>query len=900
MAIPASMTDLLGRQQSTYSDILEYAAEMRPKFDAVDRSSPNALADLQKLNSEYLIEITKFNATKNTYYSEFLAIHNTLSEPDKSEVNELWVQSLSDNNIALDQINDWRRPTISDIAALKDKADKNPNPPDTKTEESTKNNKPSDDDKAKPATAQTNATRDEGNVTITDQRPIKPDLMGQGDIIPGKRTYNPLSQLSSYNYNLSLYMLTPDAFNAFELRGRKELNLKSSLTGESGVYLVAQSAGKPQNTSSTSEFENDIYIDNLQFESGLGMVNMRAATHSIKTINFDIIEPYGTSFPRRLALAQLNLKKHYKGNLNYGNIATAPMRQCFMLVISFYGYDARGKLVTANDYSKIDTGKEAEGFSIFDKYIGIMVGDMNYKLDGKTTTYHINASEYSASIGYGLRWGRVGSNYTIPASTVGGTLNDLMKKLSEEEVERNKLAKAGQMEKTTYEIIFDSKKIEEAAVIDKDQFRSKNTSGDSGVKKTQDSTESSSEKSLPDSNLRKISFARDTSIIQAIQNTIARSEYVSKALKSLNTDDIKAEDSKNSEIKKTQADTLTWFSIIPKITINGRDEVRNDWTYNIKYHVREYDIPYIVSPFNELVKNAIGIFKDYEYWYTGKNSEIISFEHDIKFGFTNAILYTKDQVADSNKQDIPRHFIRSNGDTSIAVDKTSQAIDIIQASLYAPGNFTTVKITIMGDPDFIPTSAEYTLAPQYAKDPYMINPTTSQVFCRLKFNTVDDYSLSNGLMKPNPIEFFTEKVTPGDKRGDDILWLRIDSANNTFSGGRFTQTLNATQVKLDFKNKNNSKISNNAAEDNRQNDSDNTTVTPPTQNTVVNPIPKPITKKDDDALPNINYSNEGRNSVRINTAAPATVEQRLENNQKLVNADNRVPVDPKTLLPLKR
>ena len=40
-----------------------------------------------------------------------------------------------------------------------------------------------------------------------------PSGMG-GDDRPGKRIYNPLSKLASYTYQLSLYMITPDAYAA--------------------------------------------------------------------------------------------------------------------------------------------------------------------------------------------------------------------------------------------------------------------------------------------------------------------------------------------------------------------------------------------------------------------------------------------------------------------------------------------------------------------------------------------------------------------------------------------------------------------------------------------------------------------------------------------------------------
>ena len=41
---------------------------------------------------------------------------------------------------------------------------------------------------------------------------------------PGKRLQNPLGNFSSYTYQISLYMITPDAYDAFIQTGRKNIN----------------------------------------------------------------------------------------------------------------------------------------------------------------------------------------------------------------------------------------------------------------------------------------------------------------------------------------------------------------------------------------------------------------------------------------------------------------------------------------------------------------------------------------------------------------------------------------------------------------------------------------------------------------------------------------------------
>ena len=63
---------------------------------------------------------------------------------------------------------------------------------------------------------------------------------------PGRRLKNPLGALSSYTYQLSLYMITPDAYDAFNATGRRSINALQEATGEEntgGAYLIAQSGG---------------------------------------------------------------------------------------------------------------------------------------------------------------------------------------------------------------------------------------------------------------------------------------------------------------------------------------------------------------------------------------------------------------------------------------------------------------------------------------------------------------------------------------------------------------------------------------------------------------------------------------------------------------------------------
>jgi hypothetical protein len=82
----------------------------------------------------------------------------------------------------------------------------------------------------------------------------------------GSRRFNPLSTYSSYTYQLSLYMITPDALDEFNRSGRKDIFMfngaRESVGNESGAYLIAQSGGINNPVTRAPGFEYDYYIDN--------------------------------------------------------------------------------------------------------------------------------------------------------------------------------------------------------------------------------------------------------------------------------------------------------------------------------------------------------------------------------------------------------------------------------------------------------------------------------------------------------------------------------------------------------------------------------------------------------------------------------------------------------------
>ena len=224
------------------------------------------------------------------------------------------------------------------------------------------------------------------------------------ELSPGKRLKNPLGALSSYNYQLSLYMITPDALEVFKENGFKDINklgvLYSNKIGPNvandavtaGAYVIAQSGGVNAKETRAPSFAFDYGIDNLTYEIvGQKESGTAAANYSFK---FTIIEPYGFSFISNLKRASDAIQDYNKRlvkkradkakkkaaaqnqrtakkqgpnagarqnqntqtpadtNSGKGSSTETPQnasKQLFVLGIRFHGYNASGKAVRGTD-----------------------------------------------------------------------------------------------------------------------------------------------------------------------------------------------------------------------------------------------------------------------------------------------------------------------------------------------------------------------------------------------------------------------------------------------------------------------------------------------------------------------------------------------------------------------
>lgn len=604
---------------------------------------------------------------------------------------------------------------------------------------------------------------------------------------PDKRQYNPLSEYPSYTYQLSLYMITPDAYDTFVQNNRTGIDSLYDESGK-GAYLIAQSGGINNDvTPRAPGFLYDYYIDDLKIETAIAPKEsgMSAATVDL---SFTITEPYGFSFITNLKKASDSVTQYSQAK-NIKDLRN-PSRQFFILGVRFLGYDARGNPI-----------KETNG--MFERYWDIIITKINFKIDGKATVYSIKAASLAIQAALGTQRGMINEGASVKGNTVMDVLSGnsdtafgLMTKLNNDE-RRNKDA----AEYNNYAVEFIpalDTSISNASIVDKADIEKAKTPF-SPVKTTSNVNVAAENSATPNLNARQITFKNDTPVVQAIQQIISQSSYLVDSLKQVYTTDTspsKKTDS-NEEIVNDTVKKLKWYNISLKTTNPRFDNKRKQFCFDITYVISPYEIPVIVSTYANKTTKYYGPIKKYQYWYTGKNTEIIRYEQTLDNSYFNVALGADGSPNETGgNADIPIAFKRQNASRLNKMNVGAEAQNQIVTQLMDPGSYAMAKIEILGDPDWLIQPAavnvqDSTATSYYGVDGFSVNPNKGQVFIEINFLEAVDYDNNKGVMKINDKITFWE-YPPEIKKQVEGVSYQIIHVTNYFKGGKFTQLLTGT------------------------------------------------------------------------------------------------------------
>lgn len=621
----------------------------------------------------------------------------------------------------------------------------------------------------------------------------------QQEDTPGRRLYNPLSKYPTYTYNLSLYMCTPTAYTRFIYSGRQKLDLGPN----GGAVVVCQTGGIDASVETRAAgFSLDYYIDNLKITTATSGKDTGTATNTTE-IEFTISEPYGFSFISNLKRSsdELIAKSKEEG---LENINTA-LRQFFILGIRFTGFN--------NDGTPASTKEDP----LFERFYDINITAMTFKLDNKVTTYNIKAVSMAPGTAFGLKRGVWDTGGLVQGLTVYDAIENMIGQLNQKAKDD---VKGKDIKPNSYKFKFMGKNVGDDPASQKRApiFRSTMKSSTElnkaklvgPVPKTTGGNKPT-ESGQPNEKLGELKIPSGTPILQCFDLIISRSSYTEDAFKIIQTSQLEANKKQaNGEIVKatdSQA-TVSWYNVSAEVTNPKYSKELADFTFDITYIFTVYETPIVINPYSNLGVKYYGPHKRYDYWFTGKNTEILNYSQTLDNTFFNVAV----NPTDINSQSAPAQSTPQKSGSPVGADNTgtqNQQQNMKKAyvsSLFDPGAYASATIRILGDPDYLmpesTTSINSLYSQFYGPDGFTIMPNSGQVFIEIDFKEPQDYgfkstdgltfkSTGDGLMGLNESIQFWQLPPELDKVIEGVSY-QVLNVRSSFSNGRFEQDLQLT------------------------------------------------------------------------------------------------------------
>jgi hypothetical protein len=593
---------------------------------------------------------------------------------------------------------------------------------------------------------------------------------------------NSLSEFSVFNYKLTL-----GAYSAASL---------SSIIEPMQMIKIVESGNGPKSRVTIDGGDWDFYFGDVEIESLIGYSRMSKGTN-VTNITFDVIEPYSIGlFLQALQVATL------KADPTAGNYANG----AFVLMVEFVGHDDDGYSITIDNTTR---------------YIALRLTNVEIDVDTKGSRYKISAipwTEQALSDNYS----KIKSDISFSFKKAGPyTLGELLKN-SDEGLEkvvniRNKeLLKDSKITPDEIEIVFPEGSTDLADT--KFKFTA-NTGGATAGSKEQDVIENNNvnRKNIKyDPNNRQFQFKQGTSMISIINEVMMHTEYCKKSLES-----------------KVQQPIgmIDWFKIetgfVPISPVQGTGRP----AYKIQYRIVKYRAhssrlthPNTKPDYASLLSN---VSKEYNYIYTGKNTEVLNFNINLKLAFFTTTFADRNKIdpstvyrsqlssagqdqSDTNpytKKD-PSEFVDGQDPgnprpiTGSSIDRrsgigggpTDDDLSLLARSfqenlLNSSEEMLQADIDIMGDPYYIVSSgtANYSMSNTGSFNVTSngeVDYQNGEVHVIFNFRTPIDIDPDTGLA-----DFGKTEIA----KGFSGLYQLV-SVTNSFKAGKFTQTLHAFRL----------------------------------------------------------------------------------------------------------
>ena len=642
------------------------------------------------------------------------------------------------------------------------------------------------------------AAGDDSGITKNATKAEVDNIFSQDNIVPQP---NVLAQYASYTYKASVYLMSAEAYKTMCQTQQQSLQ---------GCDLLFQSGGAPV-TGRNPYFTEDYYIDKISLESVISGKGTNLS-HNVNSIKMTVIEPNGITLIGNLdkALNATLGPEEKKKNFN---------AQQYLLVIRFYGYDAAGNLIQANN-SKVSGTTDASAF--VEKFYPMCITNIRFKVANKLVEYDIEATSVPYNINVGSNRGSIPYNVELSSGTVKDVLSGpvtstatatdtttntnsatlppapekanaaksvnttirqgLMSALNSYQQEL--VARGVYQYPDSYSVEFASPVIANASIVVKGADKKSKPM----VNATTAAGAIDPNKQSVDNSARTVSIVAGTQIVQALDLIIRSSSYI--------TDQASVVIDENNQIQQSNgapAQNLAWYKISVKTTPGPYDYKRNDYSYNITYVISPYKINQMVSDYF-LSPTYKGVHKQYNYWFTGENTEVLAYEQNYN-ALYSAVL-SGGPGGQFVSEAIKRNFQPRSGESSQGAAGRTNEIGANAADyLYNPNDLQNVTLQIVGDPAWLQQGEAFCGASgqNFNFSPFLpdgtINYDAQQILFEILINTPRDYNLNTGLIDPNTQNtiFQNGAQTPGAAR-QSYVYL-ANNCTSEFVKGKFTQVL---------------------------------------------------------------------------------------------------------------
>lgn len=557
-------------------------------------------------------------------------------------------------------------------------------------------------------------------------------------------------------------------------------------------------------------FPLDFYIDNITIENFLTGGGTRAP-HANKAIRFTVIENNGITLLDRLyeAVQDFMPASGQKNGINYSSVV-------YLMVIRFYGYDEQGNLVTRIGGNKSDPN------SVIEKFIPFKISKCDWTIDSKLVTYSFEGLSPGEGSAAGTRRGTIPYNIELTAANIGDLLGQDVKysatqaatatpgasttsstpDQSDAETRRllaanaaaappkadssasskknsitqglmgamnqfqQDLVKQGVYEKADeYEIVFANPgpggggtAIKNARLIPPGKKTNASQTPMAAVPTT-DPSSAVMEKISKDIKSRNYSITAGMQLVQAIELAIRNSTFVTdQNVLFFNEND--ALQVKNDANKKD----IVWFNITFQAIQLEYDNKRNDYAQKITFIINTYTPMNFSSNYYPINKFR-GLHKQYNYWFTGKNTAVIDYKETMNnlYNLTISGDQTKGNLAfqqrkafTSSMRDQPFYNFQTASAENSAGDngKQNEPQANLAESLYDPVGLANCNVKIVGDPAWIQQGsfAGGVSAKEFDFNAFLpdgtINFDAREVMFEIAWQRPQDYDINTGLADP--------------------------------------------------------------------------------------------------------------------------------------------------------